>query len=139
MQSDDVLETPVAEAAADTQKAKPHYLGHRERLRARFLRAGADVLADYELLELLLTLVIPRRDTKPLAKRLLERYGTLAALFAADHALLAREDGLSEIFRGLAENPPRGGVAGHPVRTENKAGHQLVGQIDRLLPGQHGP
>jgi DNA repair protein RadC len=53
--------------------AKPHYLGHRERLRRRFRDAGADALPDYELLELILFRAVPRRDTKPLAKAILER------------------------------------------------------------------
>ena len=53
-------------------EAPPHYHGHRERLRARFREAGADALADYELLELLLFRAIPRRDVKPLAKALLD-------------------------------------------------------------------
>ena len=52
----------------------PHYHGHRERLRARFLAAGSDALPDYELLELVLFGAIPRRDVKPLAKSLLERF-----------------------------------------------------------------
>ena len=47
---------------------KPHYLGHRERLRQRFREAGADAVPDYELLELILFRAAPRRDTKPLAK-----------------------------------------------------------------------
>ena len=52
---------------------KPHYLGHRERLRRRFREAGADALPDYELLELILFRAAPRRDTKPLAKAILAR------------------------------------------------------------------
>jgi DNA repair protein RadC len=44
---------------------KPHYLGHRERLRRRFREAGADALPDYELLEMILFRAVPRRDTKP--------------------------------------------------------------------------
>lgn len=51
--------------------------GHRERLRARYRAVGDAGLADHELLELLLTFAIPRRDTKLLAKKLLERFGTL--------------------------------------------------------------
>ena len=57
---------------------KPHYLGHRERLRRRFRDAGADSLPDYELLELILFRAAPRRDTKPLAKALIARFGTFA-------------------------------------------------------------
>ena len=51
--------------------ATPHYAGHRDRLRARFLKGGTDSLAEYELLELVLFMVIPRRDVKPLAKSLI--------------------------------------------------------------------
>jgi DNA repair protein RadC len=57
---------------------KPHYLGHRERLRRRFREAGPDSLPDYELLELILFRAAPRRDTKPLAKALIARFGTFA-------------------------------------------------------------
>ena len=53
---------------AGLAEAPPHYHGHRERLRERFREAGADALADYELLELVLFRAIPRRDVKPLAK-----------------------------------------------------------------------
>ena len=63
--------------------AGPHYEGHRERLRARFLEAGAGALSDYELLELVLFAAIPRRDVKPLAKVLLARFGTFADVIAA--------------------------------------------------------
>jgi len=69
--------------------AAPHYMGHRERARQRFLKAGAAGLEDYELLELVLTLVIPRIDTKPLAKELLARFGTLSGVMAASPARLA--------------------------------------------------
>ena len=51
--------------------AEQHYHGHRERLRTRLRDAGADALADYELLELILFRAIPRRDVKPLAKALI--------------------------------------------------------------------
>ena len=52
---------------------EPHYLGHRQRLRARFLRGGGDALSDYELLELVLFTANARRDMKPLAKALVEQ------------------------------------------------------------------
>ncbi len=63
-----------------------HYHGHRERLRGRFMEAGPEALADYELLELLLFFSVWRRDTKPLAKQLLERFGGLGGVLAADPA-----------------------------------------------------
>ena len=56
----------------------PHYHGHRERLRERFYAAGPDALTDYELLEMALFAAIPRRDTKPLAKALLKKFGSFA-------------------------------------------------------------
>jgi len=78
-------------------KDAPHYLGHRERLRARFRDAGADALADYELLELLLFRTQPRRDVKPLAKALLEHFGSFAEVVAATPVRLAEVEGMSEL------------------------------------------
>lgn len=72
---------------------KPHHLGHRDRLRQRF-KAAPDALADYELLELLLFRVIPRADTKPLAKSLLTRFGTLAEVLGAPEKLIAETPGV---------------------------------------------
>ncbi|MGQ7793379.1 RadC family protein [Faunimonas sp. B44] len=74
----------------------PHFHGHRERLRARFRDGGAAVLADYELLELALFRALPRRDTKPLAKALLKRFGTLAEVLAASPQRLREVDGVGE-------------------------------------------
>ena len=74
----------------------PHYLGHRKRLRERFLAAGPDALADYELLELTLFAAIPRRDVKPLAKALIARFGSYGEVIAAPKARLMEVDGVSE-------------------------------------------
>jgi len=82
----------------------PDHIGHRERLKTRFKTAGATALADYELLELLLTYAIPRKDVKPIAKRLLKTYGNLATLVATPAAKLATEKGLgtsSALFLNL--------------------------------------
>jgi DNA repair protein RadC len=68
--------------------AKPHYFGHRERLRKRFRDGGPDALPDYELLELVLFRAMPRRDTKPLAKAILARFGTFAEAMNAPEELL---------------------------------------------------
>uniref|UniRef100_A0A7V4G8P0 DNA repair protein RadC n=1 Tax=Desulfobacca acetoxidans TaxID=60893 RepID=A0A7V4G8P0_9BACT len=62
---------------------KPHYYGHRGRLRARFLAGGAGALQDYELLELFLTFAIPYSDVKPLAKRLIEHFGSFSQVLDA--------------------------------------------------------
>jgi DNA repair protein RadC len=72
---------------------KPHYHGHRQRLRERLERAPSG-LADYELLELLLALCIPRQDTKPLAKELLHRFSTLRGALYAPEADLAAIKGM---------------------------------------------
>ena len=72
----------------EAEPPKPHYFGHRARVRERVLKAGVEALADYELLELLLFYSIERVDTKPLAKALLDRFGTLGDVFAAEPAQL---------------------------------------------------
>ena len=69
-------------------------LGHRARLRDRLLQGGDVALGDHEVLEYLLALAIPRKDTKPLAKALLRRFGTLAGVFAADAGTLMAVDGM---------------------------------------------
>lgn len=80
----------------ESQKTKPHYTGHRARLRSRFVASGANALQDYELLELLLFMAIPRRDVKPLAKELLAHFGSLPELMSASHNDLVKIDGVSE-------------------------------------------
>ncbi len=77
-------------------KQKPHYLGHRDRLRGKFRSKGAESLAEYEILELLLFRSIPRRDTKPLAKQLLAEFGSLAEVLAAPTNRLSSVKGLGE-------------------------------------------
>jgi DNA repair protein RadC len=69
---------------ADAVNFTPHYLGHRGRLQERLLTAGAEALPDYEILEVLLAAANPRGDTKPLAKRLIDHFGSFAATLSAD-------------------------------------------------------
>ena len=76
------------------KEGKNYAKGHRARLRTRYRRNGEAALQDYELLELLLTFAISRRDTKLLAKKLLERFGTLARVFEAEPATLEEVDGI---------------------------------------------
>lgn len=64
-------------------ETEPHYLGHRQRLRDRFLRSGLESFADYETVELLLTLAVPRSDVKQPAKALIERFGNLRGILDA--------------------------------------------------------
>jgi DNA repair protein RadC len=79
-----------------TAKEPPHYLGHRQRLRERFLTAGPDALSDYELLEMVLFTAQPRRDMKPLAKALLKKFGSFAEAIHAPEPLLREIDGIGE-------------------------------------------
>ncbi len=96
----------------------PHFHGHRERLRARFRDKGPAALADYELLELALFRALPRRDTKPLAKALLKRFGGLAEIVAAPPARLKEVAGVGDavvselkLIKAFAER-----IAGEAVR-----------------------
>lgn len=75
----------------------PDYLGHRKRLRERFLSGGASALADYELLELVLFGAMARGDTKPLAKRLIKRFGGFAEAISADPQALKSVEGVGEV------------------------------------------
>jgi DNA repair protein RadC len=77
-----------AEQKALFEAPAPLYTGHRQRLRERFRKGGADALPDYELLELLLFRAIPRRDTKDIAKRLIARFGSFAEVVNATEAQL---------------------------------------------------
>lgn len=81
-----------------TKNNPPHYLGHRGRLKER-LRRDSRALADYEILELVLGYANPRRDNKPLAKALLERFGTLRGVYQARASELEAVDGVGD---GLA-------------------------------------
>ncbi len=77
-------------------KQTNHAAGHRERLRARFKKAGVDGVQDYELLELILFRAIPRRDVKPLAKELIAKFGGFAQVVAAPVERLTEVKGVSE-------------------------------------------
>ena len=114
----------------------PHYHGHRQRLRERFL-AGPASLADYELLELLLTYALPRRDTKPIAKAMLARLGSMADVLAAQPEDLRRVEGLgqgTELFWKLLQEcraradqqPPKARISlSHPSVVANMAMSRL--------------
>ena len=78
------------------QPEKPHYHGHRARLRQRFLLGGPGALPDYELLELLLTFAIPYSDVKPLAKSLIAHFGSFTRVFDATPEALAEIPGIRE-------------------------------------------
>ena len=90
--SDDLFDKEKAKAKAAGHDAS----GHRARLRKRLLEGGADALGDHEVIEYLLMLAIPRRDTKPLARALIKRYGSLAGVLNADATALAKHPGVGE-------------------------------------------
>ena len=73
-----------------------HRAGHRQRLKDRFANAGPEALPDYELLELVLFAAIPRRDTKPLAKALLDRFGSFAEVINAPPERLREVKGIGD-------------------------------------------
>ncbi len=75
---------------------EPHYLGHRDRLRSKALTFGPDTLQDYELLELLLTFAIPRRDVKPLAKEMIQKFGSFADVMEASAEELKHIKGIKD-------------------------------------------
>lgn len=92
---------PTARDTVGKQSAADQ-LGHRERLRARFLEGGPDGLPDYELLELVLFGVIRRGDTKPLAKALIKEFGTFERVLAAPPARLKEVPGVGDaVVAGL--------------------------------------
>ncbi|MEO8559951.1 MAG: DNA repair protein RadC [Rhodospirillales bacterium] len=116
-------------AGLQEEEPKPHYHGHRQRLRERFLAGGANALPDYELLELLLFFSIARRDVKPLAKQLIERFGSLGGVLAAPPELLAEFDldHHSVVhFKALRE------TAGRLAR-EEVADRPVIGSWQKLL------
>lgn len=117
---------------------KPHYHGHRDRLRAKFLSAvRADTLesvADYELLELLLFLAIPQRDVKPLAKELIARFGSLGKVLSASPDQLMKVKGIKET--GVTALKTAQVAALHLIR-EDVMGQPVLSSWDRLLDYCH--
>jgi DNA repair protein RadC len=108
--------------AKKTSKEADHYSGHRARLRARLSEAGADALADYEFLELILFRALPRRDVKPLAKSLLDRFGSFVEVIVAPPARLREVSGMGDaavaelkIIQAAAARLARGEIKRRPV------------------------
>jgi DNA repair protein RadC len=102
--------------------AKPHFLGHRERLRERFMTAGQEALLDYELLELVLFRALPRQDTKPLAKQLIEKFGSFAEVLGAKPERLKEIKGVGDavvvevkLIEAASLRLIRGSVMNRPV------------------------
>jgi DNA repair protein RadC len=91
----DLDEAPVA-PVPDSRILPSYIKDHRARLRERFMVGGADALPDYEMLELVLFRAIPRRDVKPLARLLLDRFGDFNAVLSAPTARLREINGVGE-------------------------------------------
>jgi DNA repair protein RadC len=102
--------------------------GHRRRLKSRFTRSGPEGLPDYELLEIILFAAISRRDTKPLAKRLLARFGSFSEVINAPRELLLEVEGVGEavvtqlkIVRAAAQRMMRVDMASKPILSSSQA------------------
>jgi DNA repair protein RadC len=121
----------------DAPEAAPHHLGHRERLRARAASGGLAAVPDYEALELLLFRTLPRGDVKPLAKRLLARFGSLGAVLGASPAALRTVPGVGDalaldlaLVHELGLRTAREQVARRPVISSWSA---LVAYVKQVL------
>jgi DNA repair protein RadC len=121
----------MADGLSDSQKAPaPHYHGHRQRLRDRFLATGGDGMPDYELLEMLLTQAIPRRDVKPLAKELLARFGSFAGVIAADPERLLAVSGMGESAVAALKVVRAAAVR---LLQQEAMGRDVIGSWDKLI------
>jgi DNA repair protein RadC len=97
-------------------------LGHRQRLRDRFRNGGAEAVPDYELLEMILYRVFPRGDTKPIAKKLMAKFGSFAEAVSAPRERLMEVDGIGEravdelkLIKAAAERLMRGEISAKPA------------------------
>ena len=116
--------------SSEKTSEKPHYHGHRERLRQRLLERGGESLSDYELLEFLLFGAKPRGDTKPLAKDLIGRFGSLARVLSAAPEALAEVPGMGPASIAVLKVVPQ--AAERLARTEAMHG-DVISSWDKLL------
>ena len=121
----------------DTNKDKNLVNGHRQRLKNRFFTCGTDSLSEHELLELLLFYSIPRRDTKPLAKKLLCEYGSLeSVILASEDALEKSGLGQSSIvlfklFSGINSYIHKRKVYGNRVENFMQLGEYFMRELEK--------
>jgi len=108
---------------APRREPKPHHHGHRDRLRQRFLSGGPDALPDYELLELILFAANPRGDVKPMAKALIERFGSLSRVLSTSPQHLENAN-----IKGLSS----AGIAA--IKAAQVAGLRLLAAEARAAP-----
>lgn len=108
--------------------------GHRARLRQRLFEGGPEALLDHELVEYLLALAIPRRDTKPLAKELIRRFGSFSALISADAETVMR---IGEISGGAAAALKIAQASALRLLKEDVKGRPVLGSWQSLLDYLH--
>jgi DNA repair protein RadC len=114
---------------AEDDETRPHYLGHRQRLRERLIAGGAENLPDYELLEVLLFAHNPRGDVKPLSKALIEHFGGLAEVLSAESEALA---GAGLGAAGIAAVKSVREAALRLMRAELRE-REVIGSWDKLI------
>ncbi|GGC53641.1 DNA repair protein RadC [Siccirubricoccus deserti] len=119
-----------APAPAEAEEPPPGYLGHRARMRQKLLAAGPDALLDHELLEVVLFVALPRRDTKPIARALIGRFGSFANAIAAPALELRTIPGLGEA--GIAALKTVQGAALRLARAE-VIDQPVLNSWDRLI------
>src|SRR5687767_5398335 len=108
--------------------------GHRARLRQRLIDGGPEALLDHELVEYLLALAIPRRDTKPLAKELIRRFGSFSALITADAETIMR---IGEIGEGAVAALKIAQASALRLLKEEVKGRPVLGSWQSLLDYLH--
>lgn len=119
-----------ADTALHSEVGKRAGLGHRARLRERLLKGGAEALADYEVLEYLLFAGMRQGDTKPIAKALIERFGSLAGVLNADPAALQRVKGVGETSAAALKSVS---VAARRMARSELADKPVLGSWQALL------
>jgi DNA repair protein RadC len=112
----------TGESDAPGRETRPHFHGHRQRLRERLLKAGAEALPDYELLELVLFRAFAQKDVKPLAKALIAKFGSFAEVISAPPTRLKEVDGVGDavvaelkVVEAAARRLARGEVSQRPA------------------------
>ena len=115
---------------------KKYHIGHRKRLRNRYIENGIDALAEHEILELLLFYAMPRIDTKPMAHRLIDEYGSLESVLNASfdslkkHGFTDTAAVLVKLHYDIESWMEKNKIAGKTVDDYNKAGHLAVQEFD---------
>lgn len=119
----------MAETANKTGNKK-HHEGHRARLRQRLINNGPEALQEYELLELILTMAIPRRDVKPLAKDLMAHFGSLSAVLHAEIKALKQFEGVGDTAAAAIKTVTAGA---HHMLQQDLSKRPILNSWSRLL------